>query len=45
MKALILVMLALAACGVDGPPEAPQSPRPGITISGDASLGVRADDL
>lgn len=28
----------LAACGVDGPPTAPD--RGGVTFSGDASLGV-----
>lgn len=43
MKALILAaVLALAACGVDGPPVAPQ---PGVSFDGDARIGIRTDDL
>ena len=49
MKTLILAAAAavtLAACGVDGPPVAPQSATtPGVTISGDARIGMRTDDL
>jgi hypothetical protein len=30
--------LLLAACGADGPPQAPV--QPGITISGDAQIGI-----
>ena len=46
MKALILfAALALAACGVDGPPVAPQASQPGISFDGEASIGVRTDDL
>jgi hypothetical protein len=33
----------LAACGADGPPRAPAAspaPAPGLTISGEASIGV-----
>lgn len=44
MKVLVLAVLALAACGVDGPPVAPQS-QPGVTVSGDARIGMRTDDL
>ncbi|WBU64359.1 hypothetical protein [Paracoccus aerodenitrificans] len=43
MKYLPLVAaLALAACGVDGAPERP-APPPGVTVSGDIGIGVRAD--
>lgn len=44
MKSLILLAaLALAACGVDGPPERPvdePSQQPGVTVSGEARFGV-----
>ena len=33
------VLAVLAACGADGAPEAPQ-PKPGLSISGDARMGV-----
>lgn len=36
---LILTIFALAACGVDGPPERPAS-KPGVSVSGDAYIGV-----
>ena len=38
----MLAVMALAACGVDGPPERPaQKPaQSGVTISGDARVGV-----
>lgn len=51
MKPLILTLgalLALAGCGVDGPPLRPvaaSSPTPGISVSGDARIGIRSDDL
>lgn len=46
MKALVLAAtLALAACGVDGPPAAPQPAQPGISVDGDMRIGVRTDDL
>ncbi|MBB1490700.1 MULTISPECIES: hypothetical protein [unclassified Paracoccus (in: a-proteobacteria)] len=33
--------LVLSGCGVDGPPEAPRAgPAPGVSISGDATMGV-----
>ncbi len=37
-RLLLLACLALAACGADGPPEKPANP--GITISGEAQVGV-----
>lgn len=37
----LTAVLALSGCGVDGPPVAPAAPaQPGITISGDATMGV-----
>ena len=42
----IVLALALAACGVDGPPVAPGAdpeddrPRTGVTITGSAEIGV-----
>lgn len=40
MKYLSLVVLfALTACGADGAPERP-TPKPGVTLSGEASIGV-----
>ena len=36
--ALALGLLALAACGADGPPE---RPAPGITLSGTAEIGIQ----
>ena len=36
-----LAIAALAACGVDGPPERPVAkPKQGVSISGDATVGV-----
>lgn len=39
---LILSLLTLAACGVDGAPKPPpQSPtQPGMTVEGKASVGI-----
>ncbi|MEY4984881.1 MAG: hypothetical protein RIR62_3147 [Pseudomonadota bacterium] len=37
--ALFLSLALLAACGADGPPTAPQ-PEPGITVTGEARIGV-----
>lgn len=46
MKVLILAAtLALAGCGVDGAPVAPQATAPGVSVSGDARIGMRTDDL
>lgn len=36
----LLCLLALAACGVDGAPEAPAA---GLTVSGSAAMGVARD--
>ncbi len=39
--AAILAVTLLAACGADGPPERPtDAPPPGISITGEASIGV-----
>jgi predicted small lipoprotein YifL len=40
--ALILILLALTGCGVDGPPTAPNgtSPSAKVSISGTAQVGV-----
>lgn len=39
--AAILAVTLLAACGADGPPERPAAtPATGISITGEASLGV-----
>jgi len=46
MKALVLIaaLAALSACGVDGPPTPPNGgpavPVTGLTVSGEARLGV-----
>ncbi|WBU60531.1 hypothetical protein [Paracoccus albus] len=45
MRRLAFALLfALSACGVDGAPERPDPP-PGVTFTGDARIGVRADGL
>lgn len=40
----LIALLALAACGVDGPPVRPgtdaETPPPGLTVSGEGRLGV-----
>ena len=40
----VLSCLALVACGADGPPERPkpedETPPPGISVTGSASIGV-----
>ena len=38
--AALILLLALAACGVDGPPVAP-GPQPGVSVTGDAYVGMR----
>ncbi|MBU3028975.1 lipoprotein [Paracoccus marinaquae] len=46
MKRLVLIaVLGLAGCGVDGPPERPaeEAPQTGVTISGDARIGVMTE--
>jgi len=41
----LIVVLALAACGVDGPPTPPKAEATastsGITVSGEAAIGVK----
>jgi predicted small lipoprotein YifL len=32
-------ILALAACGVDGPPKTP-APKPGVSVTGEVAVGV-----
>ena len=36
----IIALLGLTACGADGPPERPTTPKPGVTVSGEAAIGV-----
>ncbi|WP_347267165.1 hypothetical protein [Paracoccus sp. (in: a-proteobacteria)] len=41
LAALALMLAALAACGVDGPPTRPEpAAQPGIHVSGEARVGV-----
>ena len=44
-RLLIPLVLLLAACGIDGPPSrpAPDTPPPGLSLSGDAAIGVKYD--
>jgi len=41
---MLAALVALGACGVDGPPQAPgqpeAAPATGVTISGDARAGI-----
>lgn len=38
---LLVALLALAACGTDGPPRPPEAAsRDGITMSGEVQMGV-----
>jgi predicted small lipoprotein YifL len=40
-RALVMTgLLALAACGADGPPVAPS--KAGISLTGEASIGIRS---
>ncbi|WP_169583301.1 hypothetical protein [Rhodobacter capsulatus] len=34
------VLTFAASCGVDGPPKPPQSQTPGISVTGEARMGV-----
>lgn len=48
MKYIALIaVLALTACGVDGAPQRPEQPsaQPGVSVTGDGRIGVRADGL
>lgn len=45
MKAIVFLtaLLALTACGIDGPPQPPQQQqqvKPGLSVSGEARMGV-----
>ncbi|WP_145104866.1 argininosuccinate lyase [Cereibacter sediminicola] len=45
---LILLVLALAGCGIDGPPlrpgtDQPVEVQPGLTIGGTAEFGIRSN--
>ncbi len=38
-----LVLVLLAACGIDGdpiPPDTEAGPNPGVTVTGDARIGI-----
>lgn len=35
-----IALLTLAACGADGEPERPDAPKPGISITGKAEIGI-----
>lgn len=37
-RMILAACLVLAACGADGEPQAPT--KPGVTVSGDAQIGV-----
>ncbi|MFV0292265.1 MAG: hypothetical protein ACK5II_03215 [Paracoccus sp. (in: a-proteobacteria)] len=44
--AAVIMLLILSACGVDGAPERPDpDPSPGVSVSGDARIGVRVDGI
>ena len=34
------ILLLLSGCGVEAPPQPPQPPSSGVSISGDARIGV-----
>lgn len=40
---LIPLVLVLAGCGIDGPPQRPAdtAPPPGITLSGEMAIGIK----
>ncbi|CAM3185528.1 hypothetical protein SAMN04488021_12056 [Paracoccus aminovorans] len=40
LAALALMLATLAACGVDGAPTRPETPPPGLQVSGEARIGV-----
>ncbi len=40
LAVLALMLATLAACGVDGAPTRPEPTQPGLTVSGEARIGV-----
>jgi hypothetical protein len=40
--AAILAVLALSACGVEGPPRAPEAP-PGLSVGGEVRIGISGE--
>lgn len=42
LLATLSALALLAACGIDGPPQ-PPSAAPGVTISGEAAIGVKGE--
>lgn len=43
LLAPLAAAMLLAACGIDGPPQPPRPTAPGITITGEAQIGIKAD--
>lgn len=43
LLAPLVTAMLLTACGIDGPPEPPGDSTPGITFSGEAQIGIKAD--
>jgi len=41
--AVLAFALTLAACGADGPPTAPEPRKAGLTLSGEATIGVQTE--
>jgi len=40
MPRLVLILALLSACGADGAPEKPDAVKPGITLTGEARIGI-----
>ena len=38
----VIALVLLAACGAEAPPRAPDNPPPGLSVSGEARIGVSA---
>lgn len=41
--AAMVLALALAACGADGPPTAPDRAGQGLNVSGEVTIGVKTE--
>lgn len=39
---VVVLILVLTGCGVDGPPQRPVEQQMGVSVSGDARVGVSA---